>query len=602
MFKQERALTVSGAIGRSGFNWAACFFAKLAMCCLVIYYWGTVPLYAQGKPLAVAYCTAPTPNQLHTLLALASVVNDTFSLPDCDRLYQKLYRLKDLNLENKEIEDLSPLSGLVGLEKLILDNNRIRNLTPLAGLVNLKKLFLVNNQLTDLAPLTTLIQLETLYLTDNQLTDISPLQNLKHLNVLFLSGNRIDTLSPLRLSSRLTWLIADHNRISDISGLKRLTSLKRLDLTGNPLSEVGAIARFPNFKQFRLPDTISMAQKSSTPSQSLRSKPISTKETQPKPVIAEISPAPVSKIPAKPKLEGAIGKDVVARQVKPGIAKPQRFVKKVEPPDLSFDNEPRVEPKPETLIAKLIPVEPISPRIKVPEYHIGTSPPLLCKSPTKNQEWTLTVLAEKAGIIYSPDKCKDLYQRLNKLIMLIVQGKQLSDLSPLESLTNLNWLFLYNNRITDVSPLRNMGRLRSLGLDSNQIEDITPLAGLQNLTSLSLHNNKIRDISSLQNLKNLTSLSLHNNQISNLNPLRSLVLLTTLKLNYNEIDDLTPLEQLSQLTELHLKQNRIKDIDPLKSLFNLKRLDLRLNTIEDYAPIQTLEHFAGFMLPERSEK
>ncbi|MEG5112886.1 leucine-rich repeat domain-containing protein, partial [Microcoleus sp. A2-C5] len=116
--------------------------------------------------------------------------------------------------------------------------------------------------------------------------------------------------------------------------------------------------------------------------------------------------------------------------------------------------------------------------------------------------------------------------------------------------------------------------LTSLHLHNNQISDITPLQSLTNLTSLHLHNNQISDITPLQSLTNLTYLYLYNNQILDITPLQSLTNLTDLHLHNNQISDITPLQSLTNLTHLYLYNNQILDITPLQSLTNLASLNV----------------------------
>ncbi|TAF00131.1 MAG: hypothetical protein EAZ79_03595 [Oscillatoriales cyanobacterium] len=61
-------------------------------------------------------------------------------------------------------------------------------------------------------------------------------------------------------------------------------------------------------------------------------------------------------------------------------------------------------------------------------------------------------------------------------------------------LSSSNELILYNNQISDLTPLQSLTNLTSLYLYNNQISDITPLQSLTNLTYLYLYNNQISDI------------------------------------------------------------------------------------------------------------
>ena len=72
---------------------------------------------------------------------------------------------------------------------------------------------------------------------------------------------------------------------------------------------------------------------------------------------------------------------------------------------------------------------------------------------------------------------------------LILTNKQITDLRPLSSLTNLTDLYLYNNQITDLRPLSPLTNLTEFSLTNNQIADLKPLSRLTNLTELTLNNN-----------------------------------------------------------------------------------------------------------------
>ena len=54
-----------------------------------------------------------------------------------------------LDLSDKGISDVSPLTGLTNLEELYLEANQITDLTPLAGLTKLKILNLYGNPIPD---------------------------------------------------------------------------------------------------------------------------------------------------------------------------------------------------------------------------------------------------------------------------------------------------------------------------------------------------------------------------------------------------------------------------------------------------------------------
>jgi internalin A len=116
-------------------------------------------------------------------------------------------------------------------------------------------------------------------------------------------------------------------------------------------------------------------------------------------------------------------------------------------------------------------------------------------------------------------------------------------------------LILTNKQITDLRPLSTLTNLTGLDLGNNQITDLRPLSSLTNLTELYLYNNQITNLKPLSSLTNLTYLHLYNNQITDLRPLSPLTNLTGLWLEDNQIADLRPLSDLTKLAELYLSNN-----------------------------------------------
>ncbi len=136
-------------------------------------------------------------------------------------------------------------------------------------------------------------------------------------------------------------------------------------------------------------------------------------------------------------------------------------------------------------------------------------------------------------------------------------GRQITDLTGLEyTMNTLRVLILRHNQISDVSPLAGLVNLENLNLVSNQINDISPLTKLTNLRILDLENNQISNVSPLAKLANLRILDLKNNQISNVSPLAGLVNLQFLWLRGNPIADMSPLREL-----LRQNPNLKTDID-----------------------------------------
>lgn len=94
--------------------------------------------------------------------------------------------------------------------------------------------------------------------------------------------------------------------------------------------------------------------------------------------------------------------------------------------------------------------------------------------------------------------------------------------------------------------LKKLKTISILFLPGNQISDITVISLVENIEYLNLKDNQITDITPLQGLKNLNHLELQNNQIIDIMPLRDLPALKYLDLSYNPITDFNTIAELKR--------------------------------------------------------
>jgi Leucine-rich repeat (LRR) protein len=143
---------------------------------------------------------------------------------------------------------------------------------------------------------------------------------------------------------------------------------------------------------------------------------------------------------------------------------------------------------------------------------------------------------------------------LRDLKKLEAPGRQIADLTGLEYATNLAET-LFNNYNSETP---------------NQISDVSPLSTLTNLTHLHLSRNQLSDVSALATLTNLTVLNLYRNQLSDVSALATLTNLTVLNLGGNQLSDVSALATLTNLTRLNLYRNQLSDVSALATLTNLQ--------------------------------
>ena len=146
----------------------------------------------------------------------------------------------------------------------------------------------------------------------------------------------------------------------------------------------------------------------------------------------------------------------------------------------------------------------------------------------------------------------------------------------------------------DLTGLQFATNLRSLFLGEwwhgtgNQISDLSPIAGLINLQKLWISNNPISDLTPVSGLTNLTDLVLNKTLVSDLSPVSGLTSLTRLSPGGSYISDLSPIAGLINLEDLYFPggpdDHDISDISPLAGLINLKFIASWGHTISDLSP------------------
>ena len=112
-------------------------------------------------------------------------------------------------------------------------------------------------------------------------------------------------------------------------------------------------------------------------------------------------------------------------------------------------------------------------------------------------------IEEMGGNVYFPssffnderswwDKTKDKWFG-ERVWMMNFVDTQVSDVSPLAELKNLEFLYLNDTQVSDLSLLAELKNLTHLWLGNTQVSDLSPLAELKNLEFLYLNGLQVSD-------------------------------------------------------------------------------------------------------------
>ena len=389
----------------------------------------------------------------------------------------------DLDLQEREIADLSGLELVTGVTAIHLGANAITDVSPLAALSNLTVLNLRENTITDVTPLASLSNLNRLYLRENSVSDLSPLASLTNLTILHLDDNRIDDISALSGLTNLRELDLGENAIGDISILSGLSHLTTLRLDRNSIRDVSALSGLSSLTKLYL-DENSVSDVSPIDGLSGLAELGLSRNS-----ISDVSPlASMSGLT----LLGLWDNAIVDASALSNLSNLEI---------LYLDGNEISDFSPLAGLTKLT--------------RLGLSRTAMTE---------IEVLAE-----------------LTDLTRLYLWGNAIQDVSILSRLSRLETLSLSRNAIADISPLSDLSGLTTLSLHENLIEDVSGLAGLSSVTDLGLNWNNISDISALADLTSLTELRLAGNEIEDIGALEKLIALSLLDLSGNPIDDPSPL-------------------------------------------------------------
>lgn len=165
----------------------------------------------------------------------------------------------------------------------------------------------------------------------------------------------------------------------------------------------------------------------------------------------------------------------------------------------------------------------------------------------------------------------DFLTNMPKLNVLTLDVRNIKDLSPIGSCTELQHLELIGEEYENLDFLNDLNSLEWLTIVGGGVKDIEPLRQKDTIELLRIYINTLEDISALSGMKNIYGLTIFSKELSDCTPLSSCTGLKYLSLSGCEkIDSLDFLDDMDGLEEIHLKGTSITNFEPL---LDLKSLD-----------------------------
>lgn len=189
---------------------------------------------------------------------------------------------------------------------------------------------------------------------------------------------------------------------------------------------------------------------------------------------------------------------------------------------------------------------------------------------------------------------KNLSQFKN-LKIIILNDNNISDLSVLNKMPQVEGVWFNNNKVSDISFVKDMKNLKYLSFTGNIVYDLSPLEGTSKLESFWADDNRIKDLSPLKENKNMLEFGIHRNPIGgDISALSGMTELTWLSAEGCGITDLYPLRRCKNLQYIYISNNSIESVAPLKNCTGIIDLFVSNNIPKDKEGF--INSFAGITM------
>lgn len=166
----------------------------------------------------------PTDEQLHSIIAIDTLIVGDNSGINTLLPIAKMDRIKMLQVINCKISDLTPIKLVNTLLHIDLTKNGVKDLTALMGHQLLEKLILENTGVSELEHIATLSEIELLNIAGTQVNELDAIEKYINLKNLDISSTVISTLKPVEGNMTLKSLKCYNTKLSE----KKVAKFKTL--------------------------------------------------------------------------------------------------------------------------------------------------------------------------------------------------------------------------------------------------------------------------------------------------------------------------------------------------------------------------------------
>ncbi|MGO5074155.1 leucine-rich repeat domain-containing protein [Clostridium sporogenes] len=397
-----------------------------------------------------------------------------------------LENIKELDLHNTHVEKLNAIENMISLEKLNLSGTDIQDISLLNELTNLKEVNISDTNINDIRALENAPYIKYLNINKTGVANLEYIKNMKHIEKLYVSDTKVSTIPDLVSLKELNISNCNVTNIEFISSLSKLTylCLSNVQIKGHILDNIDNIKYLKNLEYLSISGT------------------------------------------------DVVNIDVVKELIN---------LKKL---DITGCTKINTEILSHLSNVEIIGNETVMFADKALEKEIRELIKNYSEPIYKRQLSSITKLELSGKGIKD---LQGLESMKDTLTYLDLSNNEISDISSLKELINLNKLVLHKNKIGSIKPIEYLKSLKEVDLSNNIIGDITALGGLSQLTRLDLSKNGVVSIANLSGLENLQYLSLYENKIS---------------------EGEESLKKLYSLKELYLKNSGVSNFDVTLAYYN----------------------------------
>lgn len=196
---------------------------------------------------------------------------------------------------------------------------------------------------------------------------------------------------------------------------------------------------------------------------------------------------------------------------------------------------------------------------------------------------------------FDTDDCGLVQDQVNSSGSLLLQGRGVTDITPIQGFESLVFIDLSWNKIADFSPIAKLSDVTSLAVRHCGITDIMSLLTIKGLTHLDLTANALTSLKGIDALQELRALKIGEMTIRDLTMIPRLKHLEHLKVGFTQSHHgascdgpklvttglIDSLDKLTGLRTLIATRMGIKSTEKIEALSELKVLDLTCNDISE---------------------